>query len=203
VWVLQVDHGLTQTLQLCFDWAALPPIVPIVINCVAAPRPPIARVIALGQAIGEFARTFGRRVLIIGSGGLSHDPSVPTLRDAAPEVRERIIAGGPLPPAARAARQARVADEGLQQAAGTSASIPVNPHWDREFVDLIIARDFDRLRALDDTELTAIAGRGGHEVRTWIATAAAMAVIPNTRAQLKMYRPIPIWVAGFGVLTIE
>lgn len=200
---MQLDHGLTQTLQMSFEWQALPPVIPIFVNCAAPPLPPFARIIALGRAVGEFARERDQRVLIVGSGGLSHDPPLPSLRDSPPEIRERIIAGGPLPPAARAARESRVADEGLQQRAGTSPNIAVNPSWDRRFLELLQARDFDRLSAFDDEELTALAGRGGHEVRTWIATAAALAEIPNTQSCLRMYQPIPIWVAGFGVLTIE
>ncbi|MGH8596475.1 MAG: 3-carboxyethylcatechol 2,3-dioxygenase [Gammaproteobacteria bacterium] len=200
---MQVDHGLTQTLQMTMEWATLPPIIPLFINCAAPPRPPFARVIALGRALGEFARDCGRRVLLISSGGLSHDPPVPSLADAPPEIRERLIAGGALSATARAARQARVAEEGLRQSSGLSDCVPVNAHWDKGFIDLLVNRDFDQIAAFDDGTLTAVAGRGGHEVRTWVAAAAAMSVIPETHARLRMYRPIPIWVAGFGVLTIE
>jgi len=200
---MQVDHGLAQTLQMSFEWQALPPIIPIFVNCAAPPLPPFARIIALGRAVGEFARECDQRVLIVGSGGLSHDPPLPSLRDSPPEVRERLIAGGVLPPATRAAREARVADEGLQQLAGSSPNTPVNPNWDRRFLELLRARDFDRLSTFEDEELTGLAGRGGHEVRTWVATAAALSEIPNTHSHLHMYQPIPIWIAGFGVLTIE
>ncbi|MSR14176.1 MAG: 3-carboxyethylcatechol 2,3-dioxygenase [Gammaproteobacteria bacterium] len=200
---MQVDHGLVQTLQMICDWAALPPLLPIFVNCAAPPLPPFARMVALGRAIGTFARDCGRRVLIVGSGGLSHDPPVPALRGAAPEVRERLIVGGPMPATMRAARQARVAEEGLKQLAGTSECVPVNPVWDRHFLDLLLARDFVALSAIEDLALTAAAGRGGHEVRTWVATAAAMSMIPHSQSRLRMYRPIPIWVAGYGVLTIE
>ena len=200
---MQLDHGLTQTLQMVFDWTALPPVIPIFINCAAAPRPPFARVIALGRAVGEFARTTGRRVLIVGSGGLSHDPPVPTLATATPEVRERIVTGGALSPEARQSRQRRVIAEGEKQATGKSENIPVNPTWDRAFLDMILNHDFDGMASLRDPELTIAAGHGGHEVRTWVASAAALSVFPECRPRLRMYRAIPAWVAGFGVLTIE
>ncbi len=115
---MEVDHGLTQTLQMTFEWPLLPPLLPIFLNCAAPPLPPLARVIALGRAVGSFVRTLKKRVLIVGSGGLSHDPPMPALTTAPPAVLDRIIAGGQLTPAARAARQAHVISEGLQQTQG-------------------------------------------------------------------------------------
>ena len=53
------------------------PIVPIFINCAAAPLPKFSRVRALGEAVGRYAKGLGKRVLFVGSGGLSHDPPLP------------------------------------------------------------------------------------------------------------------------------
>lgn len=198
---MEVDHGLTQTLGMLCDWQRLPPVLPIFINCVGAPRPPLKRVLALGRAVGEFVAGLGQRVLIIGSGGLSHDPPVPALDGAPPEVRERLIAGGTLSPEARAARQARVIEEGLKQAAGTSDCTPLNESWDREFLARLVARDFDALTRYTDEDITRDAGRGGHEIRCWLATAAAMHALGAPAPQVAFYAPIPVWVAGFGVLT--
>ena len=197
---MDVDHGLTQTLAMLCDWRSLPPVVPIFINCVGAPRPPLKRVVALGRAVGTFAGGLGRRVLVIGSGGLSHDPPVPVLAGASPAVRERLIAGGPLPAAARAARQARVIEEGRRQSAGTSDCTPLNEAWDREFLARLVARDFTALTRYSDAEITRDAGRGGHEVRCWLASAAAMEALGAAPPAIVFYRPIPVWVAGFGAL---
>jgi 2,3-dihydroxyphenylpropionate 1,2-dioxygenase len=200
---MEIDHGLTQTLQMTLDWPDLPPILPIFINCAAPPLPPLARVVALGQAVGGFVQTLHKRVLIVGSGGLSHDPPMPVLANASPAVRERIVVGGPLAPEARAARQANVINEGLQQTQGASRATALNPVWDQHILALLMARDFASLGALDDDSITAAGGCGGHEIRSWVATAAAMSVTPGTAAELRMYRAIPVWVAGFGVMTIE
>ena len=71
-----------------FDWQHLPPIIPVFVNCAAAPRPPLARVFAFGRALGAFAASLNCRVLLTASGGISLDPPIPTL-DGAPEpVRE-------------------------------------------------------------------------------------------------------------------
>lgn len=198
---MEVDHGLTQSLEMLCDWQSLPPVLPIFINCVGAPRPPLARVAALGRAVGSFAAGLGRRVLIIGSGGLSHDPPVPALASAPPEVRERLIAGGTLSVEARAARQARVIDEGLRQASGTSDCTPLNPAWDRAFLDALLAQDFAALTRYPDKAITREAGRGGHEIRSWVATAAAMQAAGSGPPRLEYYAPIPVWVAGFGVVS--
>jgi len=198
---MEIDHGLTQTLAMLMDWATLPPVLPIFVNCVGAPRPPLKRVLALGRAVGEFAASLGKRVLVIGSGGLSHDPPVPALATAPPEVRERLINGGALAPEARAARQARVIEEGLKQAHGSSDCTPLNPGWDRQFMERLVARDFVALTAYADDDITRDAGRGGHEIRCWLAVAAAMAAAGAAPPRVELYTPIPVWVAGFGVLS--
>ncbi|MGD9604137.1 MAG: 3-carboxyethylcatechol 2,3-dioxygenase [Gammaproteobacteria bacterium] len=200
---MDLDHGLTQTLQMTFDWDALPPVLPVFVNCAAPPRPPIRRVIALGRALGAFLKARPERVLVVGSGGLSHDPPMPALATAPPPVRERIVAGGLLSPEARAARQERVVDEGRRQAEGRSDAVPLNPAWDRHVLDLLVRRDFAALAMLDDEEISREGGCGGHEIRAWIATAAALSVLPATTSHVRMYRPIPQWVAGFGVMTID
>src|SRR4029453_7684923 len=75
-----VDHGFAQPLQLLWGDLDTPPVVPIFLNAVAQPGVPrLRRCRALGQAIGSFLDGESRRTLLIGSGGLSHEPPVPTL----------------------------------------------------------------------------------------------------------------------------
>jgi hypothetical protein len=50
------------------------PIVPIVINTLAPPLPVPRRCFLLGQAVGEVVRRDTRRVGVIATGGMSHDP---------------------------------------------------------------------------------------------------------------------------------
>ena len=198
-----VDHGFTQLLESLFDAGRTPPLIPVFINCAAPPRPPMARVRALGQAVGRFAAASGQRVLLLASGGLSHDPPVPLLEGAPSAVRERLIAGGSLSPEARAARQDNVLREGQNFVAGSSRRTPLNPDWDRAFLDSLQAGDLDRLAGLQDADITRDGGAGGHEVRTWLAAAAALAAAGPYRAQRRYYRPITPWIAGFGVVSAQ
>ncbi len=198
---MDVDHGITQLLDQLFDWSALPPVVPVFVNCAAPPLPPISRVVAFGKALGEFAAIYPGRVLLAASGGLSHDPPMPQLANAPESIRQRIIAGGTLSLQARAARQERVINEATNQIDGTSDRTPLNADWDQAFLTRLQAFDFDALTAMNDDSITHDGGCGGHEIRSWIAVAAAAASTGIEHLDLRYYRAIPEWIAGYGVMT--
>ena len=142
---MYVDHGFAQPLEVLFGGLDRVPVVPVFINCVAQPLGPARRARLLGTAIGSAAAGLDRRVLFLGSGGLSHDPPVPTLEGAAPEIAAQLISEGRrLTPEQRAARQARVIQAGRDYAAasrpcsrstpnGTALSWPCSPRvtWSR------------------------------------------------------------------------
>jgi len=90
---MEVDHGMVQPLEILFGGLATVPTVPFFINSVAPPFTPIHRVRALGEALGRYLSGLDKRVLLIGSGGLSHEPPVPTLETAPAHVVEGLIAG--------------------------------------------------------------------------------------------------------------
>lgn len=198
-----VDHGGVQILDQLFNWEALPPILPIFINCAAPPLPPLKRVVAFGAALGQFLGGLDRRVLVIGSGGISHDPPIPQLSTAPPELRNRLIEGSILSAEARTARQERVITDAERQQAGTSERTPLNPVWDQRFLEQLVARDFDEICVMDDDSITHNGGCGGHEIRTWIAACAAIDAAGAYNPNLRYYRAIPEWIAGYAVMTVE
>ncbi len=198
---MEVDHGVTQLMKQMFDWATMPPIIPVFVNCAAAPRPPLARVFAFGRALGEFVAKLDCRVLLTASGGISHDPPIPTLAGAPAPVRERLIAGGSLSLEARAARQESVLSDASCQVSGDSDRTPLNPAWDQAFLNRLRADDEAGILAMDDEGITRDGGCGGHEIRTWIAIAAAARTAGARQFDLKYYRAIPQWVAGYAVMT--
>ncbi|WP_417599813.1 3-carboxyethylcatechol 2,3-dioxygenase [Pararhodobacter oceanensis] len=198
---MEVDHGGAQPLELLSGKHDLSKVIPIFINCAAAPRPGFDRVRALGRAVGAWAAQRPERILILGSGGLSHDPPVPALETATPEQRRRLIDGGTLTHAQRQMRKTGAVKEGLKMRDGTSGLLPINPEWDRTLMDAFLAGDLKVLDRTSDTELTATGGRGGHEIRCWVAALAALGA-DYTATEL-FYEPIDVWLTGMGILAAE
>src|SRR3569833_2796482 len=90
---MDVDHGAVQPLEKLFGGIDAVPVIPDVINSVAAPLGPLQRLRLLGEAIGKHLAGSSERVLLLGSGGLSHAPPVPPLATATGTVAERIVTG--------------------------------------------------------------------------------------------------------------
>ncbi len=198
---MDVDHGTVQPLQELFGDATARPVVPIFINSVATPLGPLSRSRALGAAVGVFLATLDRRVLMVGSGGLSHDPPVPTLATAPPAALDRIVHGAPMTPEQRMARQEAVIKAAHDFAQGQSPLRSLNPDWDRSLLEIF---DEGRLRDLDGWTNAFIAGEGGnsaHEIRTWVAAFAALAAQGEYRTGNHFYRAAPELIAGFAIRT--
>lgn len=195
---MKVDHGAVQPIEWLSDGCSTFQVIPIFINCACPPRPTFERVRALGRAVGDWARRSSRRVLIIGSGGLSHDPPVASLSDPRPEVRERLIKGTDLDHKLRFARQKGAHLAGDAMALGKSDLLPVNSGWDRMVLDALVDGDLAVLDGSSDDAITSTAGRGGHEVRTWLAALAAMG--PAYTAMELHYDAIEEWLTGIGIL---
>jgi 2,3-dihydroxyphenylpropionate 1,2-dioxygenase len=152
------------------------PLIPIVINCVGRPIATAARTAALGTAVGEFVRrecSPDERVLVVGSGGLSHAPPslVAGAQDLTEQERERLITDN----------MARAVEA-------------INPEWDKQFLDRLSGSQWTGLASLTAQDLKP-AGAGGAEVRTWIAAAFAGAAPLRTVA----YQPVTEWITGMGI----
>lgn len=198
---MDVDHGTVQPLEVLFGDAASRPVIPVFINSVATPLGPLKRTRVLGAAIGEHLATLGKRVLLVGSGGLSHDPPVPTLATAPPAALARIVGGAPMSPEGRAARQEAVIAAAHDFAHGKSPLQPLNPDWDHALLDLI---DTNRLAEVDgwtNEWIAREAGNSAHEIRTWVAAFAAMAAQGTYQTQQRYYRAAPELIAGFAIRT--
>jgi 2,3-dihydroxyphenylpropionate 1,2-dioxygenase len=197
---MYVDHGFSQPLELLFGGLDRVPVVPVFINSVAEPLGPPRRARHLGDAVGRATARLGRRVLYLGSGGLSHDPPVPRIDGAPPEIVARLISEGRrLTPAQRAEREQRAIRAGRDLAVGTATIKPLNPEWDRTVLDVFAA---NRLAEVDDwsTEwFVEQAGHSSHEVRTWIAAYAALAATGPYEVTSRFYEAVPEWIAGFAV----
>lgn len=199
---MEVDHGAVQPLEILLGGIDRVPTVPVFVNGVARPFVKMARVRRLGQVIGAFLATqTDERVLVIGSGGLSHDPPIPQWATADEEQRASLLAGRHPTDAARDARQQRVIDTARQFAAGTANIKDLNPEWDRAFIAHLTAGDFAAIDAMTPEAMAAVAGNSAHEVRTWVAAFAALAEAGPYTVTSSFYRPIREYIAGFGVVT--
>jgi 2,3-dihydroxyphenylpropionate 1,2-dioxygenase len=188
-------------LQTLFGDIESVPVIPIFINSVATPLGPIRRTRALGAAVGEFVATLGKRVLIVGSGGLSHDPPVPTLATVPPAAHGRIVHGEPISTEQRAARQTAVMAAAHDFAHGESPLRPLNPDWDQALLELLDTNRVAEVDGWSNAWIAAEAGNSAHEIRTWIAAFAALASQGSYEIRQRYYRAAPELIAGFSVRT--
>lgn len=198
---MDVDHGTVQPLQKLFGDATARPVIPIFINSVATPLGPLRRVRALGTAVGGYLATLGKRVLVVGSGGLSHDPPVPTLATAPPAALERIVHGRPMTTEQRQARQVAVMDAARAFAAGEGPLQPLNPDWDHAFLELLDANRLTEVDAWSNAWIAQEAGNSAHEIRTWVAAFATLAAHGRYETVQRFYRAAPELIAGFAIRT--
>ncbi|MGE0215789.1 3-carboxyethylcatechol 2,3-dioxygenase [Mycolicibacterium sp.] len=198
---MDVDHGTVQPLQKLFGDPATTPLIPVFINSVATPLGPIRRARALGTAVGAYLGGLGKRILVVGSGGLSHDPPVPTLATAPPAAMDRIVHGVPMTVEQRQARQTAVMAAAHEFASGQGGLAPLNPEWDRAFLDLVDSNRLAEVDGWDNDWIATEAGNSAHEVRTWVAAFAALATQGHYETGNRFYRAAPDLIAGFAIRT--
>ncbi|PZT91573.1 MAG: 3-carboxyethylcatechol 2,3-dioxygenase [Citromicrobium sp.] len=190
-----VDHGFVQLWEMLFGRADLYPLVPIFVNCAAPPLPTYRRARLLGEAVGRFASSSGKRILFAASGGLSHDPLVPRIETAPPEVRSRLI-GAKMTAEQQAEREGRIATVAAAAAKGEGPVRPLNPGWDAEVLDLLERQDWATLDAFTAEQVDEVAGSGANELLAWVAATAAMASEGPFEVVQRDYAPAPGWIAG-------
>lgn len=202
---MRVDHGFTQPLQLMWGGLDTPPVVPLFLNAVAAPGiPRLRRCRALGAAIGRFLDQLPRRTLLIGSGGLSHEPPVPTLAHPDAAVRERITVRREATAEEMETKKQRVMAAGRAMAAGDSSLKPLSPEWDRRWMDGMAqgAAGLDTLCAMSEASIAQEGGFSAHESKNWLVARAALGE-GETELGLRHYQAIPDYIAGFGLMWLS
>jgi 2,3-dihydroxyphenylpropionate 1,2-dioxygenase len=200
---LYVDHGMAQTLEMLFGEDYRRPIVPIFVNAVGLPLGPMRRVRRLGEVVGREAASWGERVLVLGSGGLSHDPPVPKLEGASADVRERLIDGRDYTPDQRRERQRRVIEAARSQTVDGVGQQPLNEEFDRLVMDTLADGRLGDVDGWANEWMAAEGGGSAHEIRTWVAAFAAAAAVGSPSVVGRWYWPVHEWGNGFGIMLTE
>jgi 2,3-dihydroxyphenylpropionate 1,2-dioxygenase len=198
---LHVDHGMVQPLDLLFGPGERPSVIPIFINCVGLPLGPVKRVRLLGEAVGAELASWNKRVLVIASGGLSHDPPVPQFDGAPPELAARLIDGRNPTPEMRALRQQRVIEAGRAHAAGDTTYQQINPAFDKRVLDTLAAGELDAMDSWSNELVEREGGHSGHEIRPWLAAFAALSAAGAYQMDRRWYWPVKEWMTGFAFAT--
>jgi 2,3-dihydroxyphenylpropionate 1,2-dioxygenase len=192
---LQIDHGQSHAIQYLLAGLDVP-IVPLVVNVFAPPLPTFKRseelAVALGAAIESFPED--KRVVVIASGGLSHQLPWPDWRDPHGEDEDFMV---------------RAWLDGRENWAGydvrrrqiiRAAEAAISPEFDNRVLDLFTTGKAAELADYSTSELEAAAGNGAQELRTWLMMAAIMNYIPAERLA---YEAIPEWLTGMGVVVLD
>jgi 2,3-dihydroxyphenylpropionate 1,2-dioxygenase len=197
---MRVDHGITIPLYKLTGGLARYDVLPVFINCAADPRPSFRRVRAFGAAIGAFLAEQDLRITLIGSGGLSHDPPTPRIDHSKPEATERLVVGRIPTQEELDAREDRVLRAARDLVVGKGPCLPPSEQWDRDFLGTFLSAQYEDFDRMTDAEIDRVAGFGAHEVRTWVAAAAAAKAMGQVRSELRYYHLVPEWITGMGIV---
>jgi 2,3-dihydroxyphenylpropionate 1,2-dioxygenase len=104
-------------------------------------------------------------------------------------------------PEQRLARQTAVMEAAKAFADGGSELQPLNPEWDRQFLEILDGGQLDDLDRWSNSFIAAEGGNSAHEIRTWVAAFAALAAAGPYQTGVRYYKPAPDLIAGFAVRT--
>lgn len=205
-YAMEVDHGFTNVIHNFLGSLQKKPILPIHINAMCDPKPTFKRCRQLGEAIGRFAATLGKRVAFLGSGGLSHqtDFIFPQYHTAPNEtVRDFIVHGGAKGELTRDKwmQDIRTGMDGLSgQLLESKFEAPwINKEWDQLFLSIFASGNLAQFDAWKCSDVTKAAGYGGGEIRQWIAAAAAAQVAGVEKINVDYYSEKTKLAVGVGI----
>lgn len=195
---LKVDHGVMQPMEFVFGHGFTQPFVPVFMNALGLPLTPMRRVREFGEALGRAALELDKRVLIMASGGISHNPPIPRWDGAPGTMQERLIEYAP----SREERQEREQKiiRGIQAIAdGKASSEPLNQEWDELLLGTFRSGQMTDVDRWANDWFIAEGGSAAHEMRTWIAAFSALTAQGDYAMDVDRYWAVPTWGAGFGI----
>ncbi len=206
-YAMSVDHGFSNCLsRFLHGNLAARPVIPVHINSLSAPRPSMKRCRQLGEAIGNWARTTGKKVAFLGSGGLSHQTNfIFPQYDTAPDENIRTFlvhgeAGGTI----TAEKWHHDIEVGMYKFSadlidGSFKAPWINKEWDEAFLKVFGQGDISGFDAWKDEDVLDKAGYGGGEIRMWIAAAAAGLAAGAPKPVVDFYSEATTFAVGAGI----
>lgn len=208
---MKVDHGFSQTMAFVLGELDRYLTLPIFINSIAPPYIPFHRSRVLGEQLADILQQQGiERLLVIATGGMSHNPTRyypdPALAEAPVQHYQM---NGPSPDGMTHEQWLQRLDEMHHEGAKmlvdgrrTRQDIKMNPELDKRFADLLCS---GQIKALDDWDNVALIEQGGigfTELHTWVAaTSLFQQLNPNTAPKFEIYSETLEYGIGFGAMT--
>ena len=188
---LLVDHGISHAIQYLVPHGV--PVVAVVINAFAPPLPTLTRTHRFGSVLGAGVRALpgARRVIVIGTGGLSHGLPFPDW--SAPESDDDRF----LVDSWRHGRADWSANEQRRRRIILDSPPVINTAFDESFLADVTTGQHEALAGrLGNRQLVAAAGNGGNEIRAWLAMCAA---VGSVEGEVLCYSAMPEWLTGMAV----
>ena len=208
-YAMEVDHGFSQILKELAGGVGAYPVLPIFVSCLQPPFVPFRRARALGVALGEWIATLPyQRVLIMGTGGLSHDPSslFPSIDEVSDEWRPYITHGKRQGGVTQQSwvdyeiAAHRYAAEFLVTTELTLDQLSIRENWDKAFLDSLATQDLAMFDGWKPETVVAEGGFGAMEILTWLAAVQAMQVLTGARPGVTFHAPLREAGIGFGIV---
>ncbi len=206
---MTIDHAFSQTINNMLGGLAAKPVVPIFINAITEPFVPFRRTRLMGEAVGRYAASLGKRVLFLASGGMSHNPRryYPAPGDGTPEVTAWQLSGGDYPDSLKPEQWIDLLEvmhhegaEMIVRGERTAKDMKLNQAADERFLDVFCGNRLDEFDAWDPHELVEEAGIGSMELHTWIAAAAAHKAAGGSAPVVDFYTVAPELGIGAGIV---
>lgn len=86
---------------------------------------------------------------------------------------------------------------------GKGPCLPPSEQWDRDFLEKFLGDQLEDFDGMTDAEIDRVAGFGAHEVRTWVAAAAAVRRIGHPQPYLRYYHLVPEWITGMAIVVAQ
>jgi 2,3-dihydroxyphenylpropionate 1,2-dioxygenase len=209
---MTVDHAFSQTLHIMLGGISARPVIPIFINCIMPPFVPFARTRSLGEAVGRFSATLGKRVLFLASGGMSHHPTryYPAPGEGEESVAAWQLSGGEDPKSLtkkqwldRLETMHREGAAMIERGERTAAQMHLNADADWRFLNIFKENRLADYDTWDQSQMIADAGIGSMELHTWIAGAAAHKQVGGESPKISFYDVAPEIGIAAGVVYAE